>query len=174
MNRPHQQGGRHSEGAPIPVARDAVGHLRGLGQAEGSFGHGHDWRRRCGILGVRRRGARSLAVVASVPRLVLVEAVVAGARGSGAWVEVGVLVQRHLEAGVLVAENVAAAAAVMTADKVVEGALAGRVVADGSIRVGLRCEVSTLRCTITGRCHIKSSHAAEVQEPINTQRPGLT
>ena len=88
-------------------------------------------------MAVRRCRTRGLAVVAGVPSPVLVETVVAGARGNGTRVEVGVLVQGHLEAGVEVAEDVAATAAVVAPDKVVEGALAGRVVANGSFGVRL-------------------------------------
>lgn len=70
----------------------------------------------------------------------LLEAVIAGSRGTGARVEAAVLVQGQDSAGVPVAEDVAAFAAVVAADKVVEGALAGRVVADGGFSIGLRGE----------------------------------
>lgn len=65
------------------------------------------------------------------------EAVVAGARWAGARVEVCMLVEGEDGAGVPVAEDVAAFAAVVTADKVVERAFAGWIVADGGFGIRL-------------------------------------
>lgn len=48
------------------------------------------------------------------------------------------MVEREDGAGVPVAEDVAAFAAVVTADEVVEGAFAGWVVADGGLRIRLK------------------------------------
>lgn len=90
------------------------------------------------------RGAGRLAVVAAVPGLKHVEAVGAGARRVGARVEVCVLVERHHEARVPVAEDVAAPAAVVAAGEVVEVALAGGVVAHGGLGVRL-CQDKLVR-----------------------------
>lgn len=79
-----------------------------------------------------------------MPRLKLLEAVVAGARGKGTRVEVCVLVQRQRIAGVPVAEDVATFAAVVATDKVAEVALAGRVIADGGFSIGLVDDVSMM------------------------------
>lgn len=62
---------------------------------------------------------------------------VASARGGGARVEVCVLVETERSVGVSVAKDVATLAAVMAAGKVVKGALAGRVIADGGLGVRL-------------------------------------
>lgn len=67
----------------------------------------------------------------------LLEAVVAGARGRGARVKVGVLVEGQNQGRVRVAKDVAALAAVVAAGEVAKGALAEGVVADGRFRVGL-------------------------------------
>jgi hypothetical protein len=88
-------------------------------------------------MSIGRCRAGNLAAFAAVPRLELLEAVVAGARGDGSRVEVCILVQRQRIAGVPVAEDVATFAAVVAADKVAEVALAGRVVADGGLSIGL-------------------------------------
>lgn len=70
--------------------------------------------------------------------LALLKAVVAGAGGGRARVEVCVLVEGQDGAGVPVAKDVATLAAVVSAVEVVEGALAGGVVADGGLSIGLQ------------------------------------
>lgn len=125
------------EGAPVPVARNAGRRIRALSQAETSARCSCD-RRGWHVLGLGRSRARGLAVVARVPGLVHVKAVVAGARRDSTGVEIGVLVQGHLEAGVLVAEDVATAAAVVPACEVVEGTLARRVIAYSGLGIRLR------------------------------------
>lgn len=73
----------------------------------------------------------------NVPNLELLKAVVAGARGRGARVEVGILVKGHEGARMRVAKDVATSAAVMASGEVVEVALASRVVADGGLGIRL-------------------------------------
>lgn len=77
-----------------------------------------------------------------MPGLILLEAVVACARGRSSWVEVCVLIEGHLEAGVRVAENIAASAAVVTAVEVVKIPLADGFVAHSGLGVGLVFRVS--------------------------------
>lgn len=67
----------------------------------------------------------------------LVEAMVAGARGPSTGVEVGVVVKGKGGVGVPVTEDVAAFAAVMSSDEVVECALASWIIADRRLGVGL-------------------------------------
>lgn len=118
------------KGAPVPVARHAGGDIRALGQVESRARRCcHGCRRRC-ALDIRRCRARGLAVVARVPGLELVKAVAARPRECSTRVEIGILVERGLVARVRVAEDVAAAATVVTTDEVVEGALAFEIVAD--------------------------------------------
>lgn len=66
---------------------------------------------------------------------------VASAGGSGAGVEVGVLVEGEGGVGVEVAENVSALATVVTPCEVVESAFAVRVIADCGFRVRLRFQL---------------------------------
>jgi hypothetical protein len=68
----------------------------------------------------------------------LFEAVVAGARRTGTGVEAGILIEGQHGARVPVAKDVATLAAVVATDEVVEGALAGWIVAHGGLDVGLR------------------------------------
>ncbi len=77
------------------------------------------------------------AAAAAAPLLEPVVAVGAGAHGHAARVVVGLVVERHGVGRVGVAKDVAAAPAVVAAREVVEGAPAGRVVADGGFVVGL-------------------------------------
>ena len=142
------------ESAPVPVAGHAGRDVRALGDigrlgprnyVPSARGHAHGRRGRDGAVldiraAVRRgRGGRVCAGVLLLPGLlVLLVAVGAGARGDGSTrVEVGVLVEGNGVRGVPVAEDVAAAAAVVATDEVVEVALAGRVIADSGLRVGL-------------------------------------
>jgi hypothetical protein len=67
----------------------------------------------------------------------LFKAVVACARGGGARVKVAVLVEGEDGAGVPVAKDVAALAAVVSPVEVVEGAFADSVIANGGFCVGL-------------------------------------
>ena len=78
-----------------------------------------------------------------MPDLELLEAVVAGARRRCAGVEVGILVKRDNSVGVRVAEDVATSAAVMASGEIVEVALAGWVVTDGGLRIGLLNKVAS-------------------------------
>jgi hypothetical protein len=110
---------------------------------------------------IRRGGADGAAVGLAVPDLELLEAVVAGARRGGTGVEVGVLVERDDGAGVGVAEDVAASAAVVAPVEVVEAALADGVIADG--RLGVRLKeglVSEEFFVSTGQRGIPSSACA--------------
>lgn len=129
---------RCSKGAPVPVAGHASRNIRALGQIESwAWWCRHGCGRR-GILDIRRGRARGPAVVACVPSLELIETVAACARRCSARVVVGVLIERNLVARVLVAEDVATAAAVVATDEVVESAFAFEVVADGRLGVRLR------------------------------------
>lgn len=66
-----------------------------------------------------------------MPGLELIKTVCASARGLSTGVVVGVLVERNLVARVRVAEDITATAAMVTTNKVIEGALAFEVVTDG-------------------------------------------
>jgi hypothetical protein len=92
-------------------------------------------RRSLGV--IRRGGAGGAAAGANVPDLELLKAVVAGARGRGARVEVGILVQGHGRGRVRVAEDVATSPAMVASVEVVERALADGVVADRGLGVRL-------------------------------------
>ena len=111
------------------------------------------------MLYIRRRRARGLAVVAAVPRLILLEAVAARARELRARIVVGVLIQGDLVAGMLVAEDVATAAAVMTADKVIKGSLASRIIANGRLNVRLYGRWVSQCCTEIQWCRIDERYA---------------
>ena len=129
--------GPRSEGAPVPVSRHTGSDLGALGRRGDEAGGRRDWGRGHRVRCVRRGRARRLAAAATIGGLDDLEAVVAGARDRSLGVEVCVLVQRQDIARVPVAEDVAAFAAVVSADEVAESSLAGRVVADGRLRIGL-------------------------------------
>lgn len=146
-----------SESAPVPVPRHARRDLglmlhtslgstsrngSGAGGVDGAGGIRRgavDVVGRAGVAAAAADG-RGLAVGAAAPRLELVVAVLAGAAHGAARVVVGVLVKRDLEGRVRVAEDVAAAAAVMAPRPVVEVAHAGGLVADRGVGIGLGLE----------------------------------
>lgn len=140
------------ESAPVPVAWHTEGYLR-LRLARCSracAGHGtrRDGTRRHRLGAAMRLllgcpvaaacHARCGRVASASPRHEFKEAVVAGADGVPTWVKVCALVERHKLHRVRVAENVAAATAVMPSDKVVEVFLASWVIADIGFSVGLK------------------------------------
>lgn len=155
MNAPH------SEGAPIPITRHTEGHLwlrlAGRGRARPGHGtRGRDGARRHGLgtavglvlvlllVLLLRRAAAAIAhharcgrVTPTPPRDELEEAVVAGADGVAARIEVCALVEGHELHRVRIAKDVAAAAAVVSSDKVVEVLFAGWVITDVGFSVGL-------------------------------------
>lgn len=148
-----------SECAPVPIARHTDGDL-GLRLARrcwasaryGARCHGARGDRRGAAAVVVGRGCvaagaarcRGNALSSAGPVLKLAEAVVAYAGESAAWVVVSALIKRGLLGRMRVAEDVAAAAAVVAADEVVEILLARRVVADLGFRIGLRGIISLL------------------------------
>lgn len=140
----------HLEGAPVPVAGHADGHLglalarragAAVGGARGRGARGDGPAALDGLLPLpplqAGGGGRGLAAVAAPPDLEVAVAVLARAAGLAARVVVGALVEGHLVARVRVAEDVAATPAVVAAHEVVEEALAGRVVAAVGFEVSL-------------------------------------
>lgn len=124
-----------SEGAPVPVPRDTLGRLDAL-LKDGLLRESHRDRRcggvddgegsvRFGLLSLRGGEAR----VAAPPILELRVTVRASAAHLAPGVEADVLVERDLEAAVVVAEDVAALATVVAACKVGEETHAGRILA---------------------------------------------
>jgi len=103
-------------------------------------------------------GQRAVVGAGCAPVLELGVAVAAGAAGDSPRVEVGVLVEGHLEGAVLVAEDVAALAAVVAAREVAKVPLAGRVVTNGGLVVGLPMSPSGRACGL--RKLIEIPHAA--------------
>lgn len=78
-----------------------------------------------------------MAAVPAPPHLVVAVAVGAGPARLAARIVVGALVQGHLVTGVRVAEDVAAAPAMVPSHKIVEVLLAGWVVTDFRFNIGL-------------------------------------
>lgn len=134
------------KGAPIPITRHADGHLglrlprrRGASARHGTRRH---WTRRPYRLGaaavVMSLGRMTTgaarrwrdAPACGGPALELAETVVADAGEGAARVVVCALVEGGLLGRVRIAEDIAAAAAVVAADEVVEVLFAGWVVAD--------------------------------------------
>ena len=146
------------ESAPVPVAGHADRHL-GLALARGARAAVRRARRhgaardRPAVQGGGRLllllpllpllpqppqgAAGEQAAVAAAPDLEVAVAVLARPAELAARVVVGALVEGDLEVGVRVAEDVAAAPAVVAAHEVVEEPLAGRVVAYVGLEVGL-------------------------------------
>ena len=133
----------HSKSAPVPVSGYALGRLDSL--LEGVLGEAHrDGRGRGvddGTPGCRTKRLSLCAgidvQVAAAPRLELSVAMCAGAAHLALGVEASILVERDLEAAVVVAKDVAALAAVVAACKVGKVALASRIFAHDRLVVGL-------------------------------------
>lgn len=122
---------------PVPVSRNTGCNLRAAREhvtVGWSHANGRCW---CISLDVRGGGTRDLAVVAAVPDLELLEAVVASASGSSTWVKLGVLVEGNEKSRVPIAEDVSTLAAVVPTSEVAERALAGRVIANRRLNIGL-------------------------------------
>lgn len=138
------------EGAPVPIAGHTDRHLglalaRCAGAAVGRASrHGASGHRPAAPYGVLlplllllAGGAGGVAVVATPPDLEVAVAVLTRPAGLAARVIVGALVERHLVAGVRIAEDVAAAPTVVATHEVVEEPFAGGVVATIGFIVGL-------------------------------------
>ena len=130
-----------SESAPVPVPRNACGDLsvgwRTLLATSSDGSRGSRAATRVDPSSLGRSSARGLGVVAAMPRLELIETMVASAGRRSAWVEVGILIKRNNVARVPVAEDVATTAAMVAAGEVAEVTLAGRIIADGGLRIRL-------------------------------------
>lgn len=135
--------GANSESAPVPVSWDACGNfglvLLSAGIAE------RNGRASCDD-GASRGSARTVggavvagssAVCAAAPDLEVGMAVGTGTTGSAPRVVVGILVKRHIVRRVAVAKDVATLATVVASRPVVEVTSTRRLVADGSVVVGL-------------------------------------
>lgn len=125
------------ESTPVPVSRNTGSNFRTLWEGKLSRCSG-DWSRRSVLGRIRRRSAGSLAVVSAVPDLVFLEAMFAGTRGSCARVVLGVLIQGYDVTGMLVAKDVATFSAVMSAGEVGKAPLAGGMVANCGLGIGLK------------------------------------
>jgi hypothetical protein len=124
-----------SKCAPVPVPGHAgrgIGALDARSKAllRASRTSGDRARGRCIRRGVRARLTARLAVIPAPPLLELVEAVATRPARRATGVVVGVLVERNVKAGVVIAEDVTALPAMVTARKVVKLALAGGIVAN--------------------------------------------
>lgn len=138
---------QYLECAPIPIAGHADGHLRlrlarrGRARAgHGAGGDGAGWHGLRAAMGLKRATGpytRRGRVAPAPPGLKLEEAVVASADGVAARVEVCALIEGHELHRVRVAKDVAAAAAVVPSDKIVEVLFAGWVIADFRVYIGL-------------------------------------
>lgn len=138
-----------SECAPVPVPRDAVGHLGHARQSQieshlnprGGDGRSKNRaaRLRAGRITIRGRRAagRRLAVGPASPLLKLGITMLAGAARSSPGVVVRILVQGNLKCAVDVTEDVTASATVVTAGEVIEVLLAPGIIANRRLCVGL-------------------------------------
>lgn len=128
-----------SEGAPVPVPRDAAGDDL-LDLCLGLAGTAL-WR---GSPATAAVGARAVGpgLARAAPSLVVVPAAGAGAGRGALGVEAGVLVEGDVVGGVRGAEDVAAAAAVVTTDQQGELRVTGRCVAQMRGGIGLEGQVS--------------------------------
>lgn len=128
-----------SESAPIPIPWNAAGNdLLDLGL---SLAGTALWRGSPATAAVRAR-AVGPGLARAAPRLVVVPAAGAGASRGALWVEAGVLVEGNVVDGVRGAEDVAAAAAVMTTDEQGELRITGHGIAQMRGGVGLAGQVS--------------------------------
>lgn len=130
-----------SECAPVPVPRDAVGHLGHARQSQieshlnprGGDGGSKNRAARLGAGRIAIRGRRTtgrrLAVGPASPLLKLGIAVLTGAAWSSPGVVVRILVQGDLECAVDITEDVTASATVVTAGEVIEVLLAPGIIA---------------------------------------------
>ena len=102
------------EGAPVPVAWEALGEAANNAACSKALAGDADGRRRWLLCAVARRAAVAAADALHFPRSVVVEAGVASAILRALRVESCVLVQRNDVCGMLGTEDVSAASAVMS------------------------------------------------------------
>lgn len=118
---------------------------------------------------IGRAASGQLASSKDTPFLELHVAVAARTAGHATRVEVGVLVKRDLESAMVVAENVATLTAVMTTDKIAKMPLAGRVVADSRLLIGLyevRLALTMMRERIIGEDNAPSSADGRASQSV--------
>ncbi len=142
------------EGAPVPVARHAHGYF---GRVRNSRTPSEpSWRRNDGagrsraVEYVGRVQAGRVAVGTAAPLLELREAVLARPARGATRVEVCLLVEGHFEVAVRVAEDIATLSAVVPSREIVEVPLAGGVVTDVGLLVGLESRDTVSVTTAAG------------------------
>ena len=134
-----------SKRAPVPIPRHTRRHALGYRlphlrkrTAPPTTNHRRGWHTLAAILAPTAAPTARSRAPRDFPPPILAPAELAGAAAVSEGVEGGVLVERDEVGGVCVAEDVAAATAVVAACEIGESTSARRSVADGRVAVGLR------------------------------------
>ena len=128
------------ECAPVPIPRYTGSNFWSLGKERTVSWPSCDGSSGSITSRVGGSGAGGLAVISTVPNLVLLEAVVAGSRRDGTRIELGVLIQGDHVTGMRITEDVAALPAVVSTGEIVEVPFASRIVAECGLGIGLEAK----------------------------------